>query len=65
MKDPLPISPGLWQRIKHFLSTKATGQIVLDVNQGRISSVKINELLKDDTPVPIDAPTVPPLKTRG
>ena len=63
MTDQLPIPPLLWARITAFLRAGSTGQVVLDVHRGRVTSVSLTDRLRDE-PAPIQTPPTPPLTTR-
>jgi len=40
---PVPVPPVVWQKIAAFLSAGTTGQIILDVKEGRILAYKLTE----------------------
>ena len=48
MTDKPPIPSAYWKRIQAFLRDGATGQIVLDVHRGTVTSVSLNERIRED-----------------
>jgi hypothetical protein len=64
MTDRPPIPRALWDRIVAFLASGSTGQIVLDVNRGRVVSASLNERVREDWAAPVETPVVTGLKMR-
>ena len=60
MTDKPPIPAGIWGRILTFLRSGATGQVVLEVNRGRVQAVSLNERIRDDDSAPAPAATTSP-----
>lgn len=42
----VPIPFPLWKRLQEFLQSGATGQIILDVNAGKVSALSLNERVR-------------------
>ena len=66
MTDAPVIPAAIWDRIRRFLSTGASGRIYLDVRRGRITGAALEERIDTpNDPAALETPTVAPLKTRG
>ena len=53
----MPIPAPLWEKIRDFLATRPTGQIVLDVRDGQVLAYKLTECGRVE-PGAIDYPLV-------
>jgi hypothetical protein len=47
-----PIPPAVWERICRFLADGHTGQVILDVKDGRILAYKVTEWGRVQSPTP-------------
>ena len=55
MSDKPPIPPAIWERVVAFIREGKTGEIVLNIGQGGVSSMKITEVIRAKDVGPVDA----------